>query len=343
MSTSSESFCQRLDLGPNDRRRRLQLMGLTESIWPKSQILSVYVKKYEQEILDDFEAQLRDFKQIYHAVIPRFRLDEMHALIEKQIRNLGHEIHTEEYFEERLRLGSAYGKAELPAFVCNYLFHLLSNCLLASLNNHQQQDLDAVAERLLCLDLSLALEVIALMERRSRKERSSDRKTPIESDNAALYPLPKVEKGYVLTVLEQVLSPDTQNLSPMSVVVAEVDRLAIINQTHGQAIGDEVLRRVSVRMRSALRDEDTVGRYGGDDFLILLRDAPLDMARDVAERLRRRVAAEPIRLRDQQIHPTITVGVVQAGSSEGAELLFRRARSALEAAIEAGRNCVRCS
>jgi two-component system cell cycle response regulator len=124
------------------------------------------------------------------------------------------------------------------------------------------------------------------------------------------------------------------------VIVADVDRFKLINDAHGHAVGDDVLRAVAVRLLTSLRDEDLAARWGGEEFLVLLPDVP--DAASAAERLRAAVTAAPVSTNHDTLAVSVTASFGWAAwdGGESAEALVGRADHALYEAKEAGRDRV---
>lgn len=95
-----------------------------------------------------------------------------------------------------------------------------------------------------------------------------------------------------------------------------------------------------MRMRSGLRGMDSIGRYGGEEFMLLIYGASLEVARQVAERVRKHVEVEPINLQGLVIPITLSVGLGKAHTGEAADTVVARADQALYLAKSAGRNQV---
>jgi diguanylate cyclase (GGDEF)-like protein len=128
---------------------------------------------------------------------------------------------------------------------------------------------------------------------------------------------------------------------PVCAVMFDLDHFKRVNDTHGHAAGDAVLREVARRCRSALRETDLFARYGGEEFALLLPNQQLPAAERLAERLRRVLADEPIPTAVGALHITASFGVAQAFGPGGTiDGLLELADEALYRAKEAGRNRV---
>ena len=128
---------------------------------------------------------------------------------------------------------------------------------------------------------------------------------------------------------------------PFSVIAIDIDHFKQVNDRWGHAVGDEVILHLAQLMRACSRDADVLCRNGGDEFIMLLPEADLDVALQVAERLRARVAAAEI----PGAGPvTVSLGVVSseqgAGKVLGADAVLLAADAALYVAKENGRNRV---
>ena len=125
---------------------------------------------------------------------------------------------------------------------------------------------------------------------------------------------------------------------PFSVIAIDIDHFKQVNDQWGHAVGDEVILRLAQLMRACSRDADVLCRTGGDEFIMLLPDADLDAALQVAERLRARVAAAVI---PGAGAITVSLGVVSSEQEAGTtDAVLLAADAALYVAKENGRNCV---
>jgi diguanylate cyclase (GGDEF)-like protein len=130
--------------------------------------------------------------------------------------------------------------------------------------------------------------------------------------------------------------------TPFAVALFDIDLFKRVNDEHGHLIGDEVLRRFCVAAGEAIRTTDRLGRFGGEEFLVLMTatDRP-EAALAAAERVRDAVARVPWSAVDGDLEVTVSAGVSVATADDTLESLLGRADAALYAAKREGRNCVR--
>jgi diguanylate cyclase (GGDEF)-like protein len=127
----------------------------------------------------------------------------------------------------------------------------------------------------------------------------------------------------------------------LAIAIVDIDHFKRINDGYGHPIGDEVLKAVAQAMRAACRDSDTLGRFGGEEFAVLLEGIGSDNVLAAAERLRKAVASVEIRIDGQTVSPTASVGVACLSPDEqNFDQLLVRADRALYQAKEQGRNRV---
>jgi two-component system cell cycle response regulator len=128
---------------------------------------------------------------------------------------------------------------------------------------------------------------------------------------------------------------------PLSVLLTDIDHFKSVNETYGHPAGDGVLREFAERLRRNTRGVDLACRMGGEEFIIVMPDTPLEQARHVADRVCACIAAEPFRAGGAQLDVTASVGVATlADPQESMDALFHRADQALYAAKRNGRNRV---
>lgn len=127
--------------------------------------------------------------------------------------------------------------------------------------------------------------------------------------------------------------------SPLSAIMLDLDNFKQINDTYGHATGDVVLRAVAIRSKVSIRVIDILGRYGGDEFAILLPNTDIHEAEEIAERIRRSVMEETVEGPNGVIQIAISLGITQAGpDTDCLSDLLARADTALYSAKEKGKN-----
>ncbi len=143
-------------------------------------------------------------------------------------------------------------------------------------------------------------------------------------------------------VLDEELQRARRYQRPMAVLWVDFDHFKDVNDTYGHAAGDSVLRGISRLLLGSVRSVDSIGRFGGEEFVIVLPEMDLEKAQETAERLRRKVAEEPQPLGNGEAVPlTISVGVaVYPDHGQTASTLCAAADKAMYLAKDRGRNCV---
>ncbi len=128
----------------------------------------------------------------------------------------------------------------------------------------------------------------------------------------------------------------------LGVVMLDVDHFKVINDTYGHAAGDEVLREVARRLSSVLREGDVGGRYGGEEFLLVLDDCNLEYGIELSERLRSSLDAAPVQVGPLSIPISASFGIASSSQAVSAdpELLSRAADAAMYRSKRGGRNRV---
>jgi len=149
-------------------------------------------------------------------------------------------------------------------------------------------------------------------------------------------------RSSVLDILQRELTRGGREKRPMGVVLADLDHFKDINDTFGHFAGDAVLREFTRRMLACIRPYDAIGRYGGEEFLIVLPGQDLQGATNQAERMREALAAEPMSIDGSERTVTCSFGVTSFLPPDDAasEKLIRIADDALYRAKNQGRNKV---
>jgi len=146
----------------------------------------------------------------------------------------------------------------------------------------------------------------------------------------------------IFDILSREIARSRRRGTPVAVILADVDCFKNINDTYGHLAGDQVLTEIARRMAVHLRSYDSIGRFGGEEFMILAPEAKSSCPQALAERIRAAIQATPVRLKERDLSVTASLGVAIGGPG-GAELqdaLLRAADAALYLAKQQGRNRV---
>jgi diguanylate cyclase (GGDEF)-like protein len=145
----------------------------------------------------------------------------------------------------------------------------------------------------------------------------------------------------IMEMLDSEASRCKRDNESLCIVMADLDHFKGVNDSFGHLAGDVVLRGISDSLRRGVRRHEAIGRYGGEEFLILLPGCPFAVAIERAEALRNRIQANPIALDDRSINVTCSFGIAEYVWGAGVEQLVAKADEALYDAKNTGRNCVR--
>jgi two-component system cell cycle response regulator len=145
---------------------------------------------------------------------------------------------------------------------------------------------------------------------------------------------------HILELLQREFDLNGRYQEPFSILMIDIDHFKKVNDAHGHPAGDAVLREVADVIQGCLRTVDAVGRYGGEEFVVILPRTPHDEAMQTAERVRSEVGSHVFRKPEGALSVTISVGVATASSSgtDTAEHVIREADKALYRAKSAGRD-----
>jgi diguanylate cyclase (GGDEF)-like protein len=149
-----------------------------------------------------------------------------------------------------------------------------------------------------------------------------------------------LNRGAALEALERELARARRHGGGVGLLLVDIDYFKVLNDAHGHAAGDAVLREAARRIGTLLRPYDGLGRYGGEEFVVVLTGTNMDQAAEVAERLRRHVADHDFETASGPLRVSVSIGVAAASGSVSPEALIRAADEALCRAKAVGRDRV---
>lgn len=151
-----------------------------------------------------------------------------------------------------------------------------------------------------------------------------------------------LNRAEILASLKRELSRGEREGKPVAIIMADVDHFKNVNDSLGHAAGDAVLREIGERLKSDLRTYDLVGRYGGEEFLIILPNCSLAVATRRANEIRCLVCKDAVVTTFATVPVTVSLGVTASDQTQNLAIegLLQQADEALYCAKKSGRNCV---
>jgi|SoiMethySBSTD1v2_1073268.scaffolds.fasta_scaffold63241_3 diguanylate cyclase len=149
-------------------------------------------------------------------------------------------------------------------------------------------------------------------------------------------------RRHMLELIDNTQDRAARTGAPFCLAVIDIDHFKQVNDAHGHAVGDEVLRVFSRQALAAVRTIDVLGRWGGEEFVLLLTDAKLPFARQAVERVRSHIESMVVLGDHAAVNITLSAGVAEHSTGESGTVTLQRADTALYRAKDEGRNRVAC-
>lgn len=346
-----QTLCQRFSFDAAAIAERIRIVGLSgpENRDLAEELQEHVIRPNVDAIIDDFYGRLDGSSEFRRVVPDESRLNRLKLTQRNYLLALGDGFDTPEYFEHRLRVGAVHQRVgvSLSFYQCSY--RMLQGLLIASIPRELRTSPDTYESivqfiiKITALDMSLAIEtyhtdtIVNLQHsiESIREEQSALRKSWQTDSLTRVY-----SRGYAIQQLKLALADAEEHGKPLCVIMADLDHFKQINDRHGHLVGDDVLQAVASRMSSRARDQDAIGRYGGEEFIIIVTNTVLDDAVHLAERMRVEVGTDPVHARNLNLPITLSLGVAQLQAGDDAETLTARADRALYQAKVGGRNVV---
>jgi diguanylate cyclase (GGDEF)-like protein len=183
--------------------------------------------------------------------------------------------------------------------------------------------------------------VLAPLRKEYEMRLAAEREAHDMTQLAITDPLTRImnRRGITMALLESMAQAERYG-TPLSIAMVDIDHFKRINDERGHDAGDTVLASLAGVLNEAVRMPDKVGRYGGEEFLIVLPHTTLAAARQIAGRMCKTVSERKFRHKEQQIEVTISLGLTQFRKGEDLTQLLARVDKALYEAKRGGRNRV---
>jgi len=343
-------LCHRFGFHDQARRERLASLGLSKSDEALAkQLHDNVIDPHVQEIVVAFYERMMGIAEFAEILGSGHDMNRLKHTQTDYLLSLGLNFRSVDYFENRLRVGVTHAQVGVPLSLYESAFLFLKENILSAFPVNLQNEpgkfiqLVGFLNKITTLDMSLAIETYHLSKVQTLEKalKSLERLDAELRHKVATDALTGVAShGQCLSALRRSVKIAQRNETPLCVGMADLDNFKLVNDTYGHQVGDDVLCDVAGRMQGAVRNFDTVGRYGGEEFLIVMDNANADTAYEIAERVRFRVAATPVKTRSTEVKMTVSVGLAELKPGDDVDSLVKRADEALYKAKHRGRNQV---
>ena len=346
----SSKLCSQFGFDGEKRFQRLRLLDLLED---DNVIAETLIKKVIRPnivaMVDGFYEQLMTDPIAFQFIGDPELLNRLKKIQSNYLLNLGVNFKSEAYFESRLRAGLAHAWVGLPLVTYQCGYYIQQKIIIQFINQlSDKSEAEALINfllKIIALDMSLAVEMYhniqvkglsQTLDRVQFQHRQLLKKSTTDSLTHVL------TRAQVLAELNQRIKFTREKKLDLSVIMVDIDFFKQVNDKYGHQTGDHVLKQVAKRFKSAVRSVDLVGRFGGEEFLIVLPNADQKVASRIAERVRTHVSTTPVKCDDVYLDISVSEGVAELIEDDNAKSLIARADKALYEAKNSGRNRVVC-
>ena len=344
-------MCKQFGFDANTIAQRVHLVGLegTNNLGMGLKMQRTVIAPNASAITEGILASLSSIEQFEQVVVENSDTDRLRKFQNRYLSGLGVNFGSPAYFDERLRIGYVHHEIGVPLSLYQASFRMLEYLLIQYIPASIRDDratFDELLEFILkitALDTSLAVESYCMTQVCGLEDSLQDErgKTQRLRQLAITDWLTDLHNhAYSRHLLKQELESAQQDDRPLCVIMADLDQFKKINDEYGHLVGDHVLRIAAARMVSGARTGDEIGRYGGEEFLFVLKDTDIETAADVAERVRARINSDAVHHHKAVINVSMSLGIAQARSDDTVDALIERADATLYAAKLSGRDCV---
>lgn len=308
-----------------------------------SDIFDTHADEFVDDCLKRLEHEQNFFLIAQSGFIATFRCRWIDYL-----RNFGHNFDSPGYLKERMDFAASCANAGIPLSllllvhnliqrnVIEYIatdgrlgpsIHVLTDCVI-KLN---ALDVYLMTEGYRHIETGIFTRSLTELHQEIlhlRQQTSTDQLTGLVSYHS------------LMDLLAREIEVAHERHQPLCVLMADLDFFKKVNDKYGHLVGDLVLRHTGERMQAAVRDFDIVGRFGGEEFTVILKNTDLGMSVIIAERIREEIANSPFHVNGLKITITISLGLAMLRAGEKIKSLLERADKAMYEAKLAGRNCV---
>lgn len=342
-------LCQQFGFDARAQERRLALMGLTDEDAPiLSNILSLAIQPQVHTILTQFYDYLLGFRELQPFLGGPDQIQRLKTTQREYLLSFGVQFKEMIYFEYRLRIGIAHERVGLPLYMYLSAYRYLQSLILGALPpaiRHNQEEFSRYydsANKIMMLDISLVIDAYTRVQ--TDLTSASLQALTNERDqltNQLMHDslTGSLSRRFILEALNKQLAQLSRQPSrQLGLALLDLDRFKLVNDTYGHLIGDKVLSEFCRVVGQRVREQDYFGRFGGEEFLVILPDIPEKEALTVLERMRTATQSYSFNQGGRPIALTLSMGFTMARPNEKIDDVIDRADAALYQAKSSGRN-----
>ena len=343
-SAADHKLCRQYGFNPTLRRQRLTQLNLTAQDTDRIvEIQRFVIQPTHRAIMDDFYAFIHKHDHLRQYISNDDQLRRLKQTQTEYLLSLGVNYDSCDYIEYRLRVGIAHARIGMPLSSYLVAYGRLQEILIEKMTAH---GLSGPYYKSICkvllLDMSLAIDAYNVTQLQSMSQSIHE----LEGEKARLNNqlmhdtlTGAYSRAHILEQLDKRLSEiERDHQKHLAIALIDLDKFKSINDRFGHQAGDRVLYEFTQAVDKMIRRQDYFGRYGGEEFLLVMVDLNDQDAYEFAERIRRVLADKLYQIGEEHVQVTASIGLAIALPGEKMTSLIERADKALYEAKNAGRN-----
>jgi diguanylate cyclase (GGDEF)-like protein len=332
------------------RQRRIELLGLDRSDHQLAKCLHFEVLIPNlNSITDAFYHYVLHQPELTIFIDSAERLASLKETHREYLKTLGMGFDTEDYFKHRLMVGFTHARIGLPLSYYFAAYRYLTEIIIKHIPlkiiqpGVSSEDLILFINKITSFDMTLAIDVY----HESKVQRLVESLDELEGEKMQLSEQVQVDsltqvssRLSLMDILARTLAQADADNRPVTIAMLDLDNFKSVNDSYGHLVGDQLLTQVALRILGQVRERDTVGRYGGDEFILVFPETRYEIALQIAERIRQSIDENNFQIDDLSLHSTISIGLVKYKPNESVTRLIERADVTMYEAKTTGRNKV---
>jgi diguanylate cyclase (GGDEF)-like protein len=341
-------LCDKYEFDKTARQRRLNVFGFAEQDKLVGQLLhETVIEPHKNQIVEHFYDFLLTQPETAVFISGSGKIARLKKTHRNYLGTLGIDYDQELYFENRLEVGLAHERIGLPLtlYLAAYrvLQYELINYIPDDILKEDKSRLREFILKITGLDMSLAMETyhsVQIEDLASSiiglRHEQLELSTKVKYDDLTQ----ALSRPYLMDALKRELELAGKRTIPTCIAMVDLDNFKEVNDTFGHLVGDQILQGVVGRIKSRMRNMDIVGRYGGEEFLLVFPATKITTTIEIVDRIRQHIADSPFHVEELSIPVTISGGVTASEKNDTIEMIIERADQLLYQAKNNGRNRV---